>query len=156
MALAALMAKRLESRREHDIVMRTLVDSVKRKLNHSETIVPVSPLRAHSSAIRCSAARFTSKEWRKRAIASSNVTCLTAISNLVLVVSRCKSRYKYLKHQRKREKNDEIAIILESIQPLFYHYLSPAIHIDAAACGWRSEATAGEVERLMVGGMMED
>jgi len=127
MALAALMAKRLGSRREHDIVMRTLVDSVKRKLNHSETIVPVSPLRAHSSAIRCSAARFTSKEWRKRAIASSNVTCLTAISNLVLVVSGRKCRYKYLNHQKKRGKNHEIAIILESIHLYFIITLRPPI-----------------------------
>ena len=65
--------------REHYIVMRMLIDSIERELYHSATMVPVSPLRAHSSAMRFSAARFTSKECLKRANASSYVIFFISI-----------------------------------------------------------------------------
>ena len=65
--------------RKHYIVMRMFIDCVKRKLYHSKTILPVIPLRAHSSAMRFSAVRFTSSECLKRAKASAYVTFLTSI-----------------------------------------------------------------------------
>ena len=65
--------------RQHDIIMGLIVNTIKRKLNHNETIVPVIPLRSHSSAIRFSALRFISSERLNRAKASSYVIFLVPI-----------------------------------------------------------------------------
>ena len=52
---------------------------LKHRINHNETIVPVIPLRSHSSAIRFSALRFISSERLNRAKASSYVIFLVPI-----------------------------------------------------------------------------
>ena len=69
--------------RQHYIIMSMLINCIKGKVYHSETMVPVKPLRAHSSAMRFSAARFTSNECLKRANASSYVTFFTSILLLI-------------------------------------------------------------------------
>ena len=73
--------------------LEILDDGIERELYHSATMVPVRPLRAHSSAIRFSAARFTSKECLKRANASSYETFLITIYFDSLVSGR-KGRHK--------------------------------------------------------------
>ena len=60
--------------RQHDIIRGTLINMFEGKWFHNETIVPVMPLRAHSSAMRFSALRLISNECLKRAKASSYVT----------------------------------------------------------------------------------
>ena len=66
------------------LVWRLLVQSIKRELNHNETIVPVNPSRLQRSSKRFSAARFTSKECLKRAKASSYVIFLISIMPYIL------------------------------------------------------------------------
>lgn len=56
-----------------DFVWRLSVDFFKGKLNHSDTIVPVSPISLNSLSMRSSAACLISRECLKRAKASSYV-----------------------------------------------------------------------------------
>lgn len=70
--------------RQHHIIKRMRINRVKGKLNHSDTMVPVIPLRFHSSAMRFSATRLISSDRLKRANASSYVTFLISIFYIVL------------------------------------------------------------------------
>ena len=66
-------------RGKHDVIDVMAINAVERELNHSDTIVPLTPLRFHSSSMRLWAARLISSERLKRARASSYVTSLTSI-----------------------------------------------------------------------------
>ncbi len=57
--------------REHNIIRCSLIDFFEGQMIHSDTIVPVIPLRPHSSAMRFSALRLTSSECFHRSRASS-------------------------------------------------------------------------------------
>ena len=59
------------------------VYAVKSKINHNETIVPVIPLRFHSSAIRFSASRFICIERFQRAKACSYLIFLSLFSSII-------------------------------------------------------------------------
>jgi hypothetical protein len=67
--------------RQHYIVGSVPINIVKGKKNHSDTIVPVIPLRAHSSAMRFSALRLISSECFQRASASSYATFAVVIGD---------------------------------------------------------------------------
>ena len=59
--------------RKHDVIAIMLINTIERELDHSDTIVPLMPLRSHSSSMRRCAACLISSERLKRANASSYV-----------------------------------------------------------------------------------
>ena len=71
-------------RRKHYIIDILSINTVKRKNNHNETMVPFMPLRFHSSSMRFCAACLISSERLKRAKASSYVTFLISIIQMQL------------------------------------------------------------------------
>ena len=72
-------------RRKHDVIDIMLINTVERKLNHSDTIVPFMPLRFHSSSMRFCAACLISSERLKRANASSYVIFFFSIITVFLI-----------------------------------------------------------------------
>ena len=74
-------------RRNHNIIDILFVYAVKREMYHNDTIVPLIPLRSHSSFMRFCAACLISSECLNRASASSYVIFFVSINHPVLIYS---------------------------------------------------------------------
>ena len=70
--------------------LKIINDVIEQGLDHSDTIVPLIPLRFHSSSMRFSAARLISNERLKRAIASSYVIFFFSIITVYLTIVAAK------------------------------------------------------------------